>query len=607
MHRFLCTLIRAVLAALPLATAVAAGAQQASPTMSLDEIERGQRGFGLSVFAGSEPERFEVEVLGVMRNSAPDQSFILVRLSGQGLEQTGVIAGMSGSPVYIDERLVGAVAFSWPFSQGAVGGITPIDSMLALSTVEVPAAISAVGDLPTLPSELRQAELDAGLLRRQLELLSPGMPGEARSGLLWSLSGFGPHSRSFVEEALTGAAMSVAAPAGEASPGVSSELEPGSAVAGVLVNGDLKLAVTGTVTERIEDEIFAFGHAFLGQGPVRLPMASAEVVTVLSSQLVSFKISNVGRVVGTFDLDRSSGVRGRLGTMSPTIPMTISLAGLGQAAFEMELADVPVYLPVLVAISSLGALDSTSRSAGAQGIDLAVRWELDRYPAVELAQSFDGPSAGLSAATYLFLMTNYLINNPLEEVRLRGVSVELTQHPEPRTVRILRGFANRATVEPGDHVEVTLELQPFRGSTYKESFTVELPRELPPGVYSLIVGDGVTMDGVRQQVEQVTPETFEQSIDMVRGFHSNRDLVTLGLAPAWGLSLSGHVLPRLPSSMRGLWQHVAPGGARQLGLAVLQRIETRVEQPMSGGVRIDVRVEPPHRMSPGVRNEKEQR
>lgn len=600
MHRFLCTVIQTWVVPLVLLATAAASAQEAAPTMPIEEIERGQLGYGLSVFEGSDPERFSVEVLGVMKDSGPGQSFILARLSGQGLEKTGVIAGMSGSPVYVEDRLVGAVAFAWPFTQGAVGGITPIDSMLALSEVEIAPSSPVTSSLPTLPGELRTAELDSELLRRELEQFNASLPGEARSGLLWSLSGFGERSRSFVEQALAGVA-----PTGEASDNTSTDLLPGSAVAGVLVNGDLKLAVTGTVTERIDDEILAFGHAFLGQGPIRLPMAAAEVVTVLSSQFLSFKIANIGPVVGAFDLDRSSGVRGRLGAVAETIPLTVSLEGLGQADFQMMLADVPAYLPILVAISSLGALDATTRSGGAQGVDLSVRWELDRYPPVELEQSFDGSSAGLSAAIYLFLMTNYVVNNPLEEVRLDRVSVELTQHAEPRTVRILRGFANRSTVKPGEQIDVTLEMQPFRGETYKESFPVQLPQELPSGTYSLMIGDGVTMDALRQQVEQRLPEDFEQSLEIVRDFHSNRDLVLLGLAPAWGLSLSGRVLPRLPSSMRRLWQGVSPGVATPLGLAVMQEIERQGRRPMSGAVRIDLQVERPVAMSPSRQKKRE--
>jgi hypothetical protein len=475
------------------------------------------------------------------------------------------------------------VAFAWPFSNGAVGGITPIESMRRLSQ-PTPVAPAASGVVSPSVTRLRQIDLDEGLLAAEIERLTPSLPSRARNGLLWSLSGFGEASRTFLERSLV-----ETSPTGEAG-GPVGELAPGSAVAGVLVGGDLRLAVTGTVTERIGDEILAFGHAFLGQGPIRLPMATAEVVTVLSNQFSSFKIANIGEVVGAFDLDLSSGVRGHVDTWVETIPMTITIAGLGAATFEMELADVPAYLPTLVAIASVGAFDSTSRSGGAQGVDLDVRWELERHGEVAVSQSFDGSGAGFSAATYLLLFTNFLVNNAFEETRLESVSIDLMQHPVPRTARILGGFANRSAARPGESVDVTLEIKPFRGEVRQQRLAIDLPDDLPEGRYSLIVGDGVTIDTVRQMVEQVEPQTLSQSLDMVRRFHSNRDLMAIGLVPASGLTFSGKVLPQLPGSMRRLWGAVPTGAARPLGLAVVQEDVWPQEAPLTGGVRIDIEV-----------------
>jgi hypothetical protein len=566
------------------AVATLAGAQDAPGTMGVDDLRRGQRGYGLSVFEGSEPARFEVEVLGVVRNSSPGGSFVLARLSGQGLEESGVVAGMSGSPVYIDDRLIGAVAFAWPFSNGAVGGITPIASMRRLSTTEITRSVTPGGASFGGLMALRESGLDPQLLRTEIGRLLPRLPGQARNGLVWSLGGFGEISRAFLETALA-----AAVPAGDAE-GLRTNLQPGSSVAGVLVDGDLQLAVTGTVTDRVGDEILAFGHAFLGQGPLRLPMASSDVVTVLSNQLSSFKIANVGEVVGSFDLDLVSGVRGRIGAMVETIPLTIRVEGMGQAAFEMELADVPAYLPSLVAIASLGAFDEASRSGGAQGVDLEVSWELERHGTIEVSQSFDGSGAAFGAALYMLMYTNFLTNNALEETRLKSVSIDLTQHSIPRTGRVVSGFANRTVVRPGETVAVTLEIQPYRGELFEHRLDLTLPADLAQGRYTVIVADGVTADIVRQMVELVEPQTFGQSLDMVRRFHSNRDLVALGLVPAAGLTLSGRVLPQLPSSMMQLWGPVPPGGARPLGLAVVQEISRPLERPLSGGVRIDFEV-----------------
>jgi hypothetical protein len=592
MHSFLCSMnrLRGLVATVVLLCLQGGGAaaQDASPTMGVEELERGQKGYGLSVYSGSEHERFEVEILGVVNNSTPGGSFVLARLSGQNLEQSGVIAGMSGSPVYIEGRLIGAVAFAWPFSHEAVGGITPIGQMRRLSEVEltdVGGQVAAAG-LPLALSEVRRESYDVSILEEQVRRLTTPSPGQGGNGLLWSLAGFQGESRSFLERTLT-----AAAPAGAAT-GPPVELVPGSSVAGVLVDGDLRMAVTGTVTDRTGDEILAFGHAFLGQGPIRLPMATSEVVTVLSSQLSSFKIANVGEVVGAFDLDRVSGVRGRIGAKVATIPMTVQVSGMGDARFAMELADVPAYLPTMAAIASLGAMDSVSRSGGAQGVDIQVTWQLADHGEVVVAQSFDGPGAAFSAAIYTLLMTNYLVNNVAEATRLESLEVSLEQHPVPRSERVVGGFSNRSAVRPGDQVGLTLDILPYQGERYQRKVSVELPDDLPAGRYTLIVGDGVTVDTVRQIVEPVVPATLSQSLDIVRRFHSNRDLVVIGLVPSAGLSLSGRVLPQLPGSIRQLWGGAAPpGGALPLTLAVVHEMVTSLERPLVGGVRIDLDVE----------------
>jgi hypothetical protein len=320
-------------------------------------------------------------------------------------------------------------------------------------------------------------------------------------------------------------------------------------------------------------------------------MATSEVVTVLSSQLSSFKIANVGEVVGGFDLDRISGVRGRIGTSFPTIPMVVELTGMGDARFEMELADVPAYIPTLAAIASLGAMDSVSRSGGAQGVDLEVTWQLEDHDEVSVTQSFDGQGAAFSAAIYTLLMSNFLVNNPAEVTRLESLEISLHQHPQPRSERVVGGFSNRAVVRPGEVVGLTLDVLPYQGERYQKRLAVSLPNDLPSGRYTLIVGDGVTVDTVRQIVEPVVPATFGQSLDLLREFHSNRDLVVMGLVPSPGLSLSGEAFPQLPGSIRQLWGSLPPGGAVPLSLAVVQETVTSLDRPLVGGVRIDLDVE----------------
>ena len=557
-----------------------------SPTIPVEEVSRGQKGYGLSVFAGGDPERFEVEVIGVMRNFAPNTSYILARLSGHGLEESGVAAGMSGSPVYLDERLAGAVAFSWPFTNGAIAGITPIQAMRQMSGLAGGIDMST-GTLKSVDLEqLASGRVPNSLLKEHLKgLLGHPLEG-ARSGLQWSSVGMGESTRKFLSTALSGYA-----PAGQAA-GDLGDLVPGSSVAGVLVDGDFQLAVTGTVTDREGEEILAFGHPFLGIGPLSLPMATSEVVTILPSKMSSFKIANIGEVVGAFDLDLSNGIRGRVGLEAPTVPMTVRVQAERTSEYHLRLADLPGVTASLVAISALSGLDAGARSGGDSGVDLDVRFDLGDHGQVALQQSFDGFQAGLNAAIYVFGLATYLLDNPMAEVHLESVDVELIHHPRPRTVRLLGAHAAAGVVEPGQTIQLNLELAPFRGEPYRQRVEVVLPDSLSPGPYSLLVGDGASITAARLTVEHRVPESLGQAIEFINNLRSRKELVVLGVVFDSGIAGGGTSRPRLPGSIQSLWEASGTLGATALTLAVVQEVVEDLEMPMEGVTRVDLTVRP---------------
>ena len=575
---------RLAAAAVVLALAGLGGAAGAEEILPLEEVYAGQRGYGLSVFRGDRPERFEVEVLGVWENLRPQTSYILARLSGQGLESSGVVAGMSGSPVYLDERLAGAVAFAWPFSSEPVAGITPIESMRRLYG-RAPAAPGAAPGSPVVSLEqLAGGELPADLLDDGLALLDAEVMDRFGTGLMWSTVGFGEHSRQRLE-----ARLGSVAPAGSASAS-RAELAPGGSVAGVLIDGDLRLAATGTVTDRVGDDLLAFGHPFLGIGPLSVPMATSEVITVLASRFRSFKIANLGPVVGAFELDRAAGVRGRIGAEAPTVPLSISVSGEGSAGFDLRLADLPQLTPTLTAVALLGALDSATQAGGSQGLDLEARLAMEEHGELVVRQSFDGDAAAMEAATYLLAFAGFLTNNPMAEVRLSGIEVDLVQHSRPRLARLVEAHASRTLLQPGESLELNLDLMAWRGDRFRESIALELPTNLPDGRYSLLVGDGASVDAARLAIERAAPVRFHQALDLLRGLHSRRDLVVLGVFGGQGLAVAGETLPQLPGSLRSIWAAAPSGSAQPLRLAVAQQRERRLEMPASGILRVDLEV-----------------
>ncbi|HYG61301.1 MAG TPA: SpoIVB peptidase S55 domain-containing protein, partial [Thermoanaerobaculia bacterium] len=463
------------------------------PTLSVDQVKRGQRGYGLSVFAGTEPERFEVEVIWVMRNVSPNVSYILARLEGKGLDKIGVAAGMSGSPVFIDGKLVGAVSFSWPFSQETIGGITPIEDMRRLS---------GLGPLPATPlppvplADIMARKIPADLLERELARLQPRLAGGGLPGIVWATQGFGDQSLAMMRRAL----QTVSA-AGEARPeDVPRDLEMGGAVAAVLVDGDFGLAGFGTVTDRYEDQVLAFGHPFMGLGPVQVPMATAEVVTIFSSQLASFKISNIGHTIGAFEQDRQAGIQGRIGATAPMTPMVLRVAGgLGEKPreYKVRVAEIPLLTPSLIGSTVVAGLESASYTAGSQSLDMTARFKLARYGDLLVRQSFDGASAGSEAAAYVLAVAGFLTQNDFEKVDLEAVEVDIQQSPEPRAATLVGAHAERTVVRPGERIGLNLDLMAYRGERFRRSLNIDLPQDLPAGRYTLLVGDGSSADAAR--------------------------------------------------------------------------------------------------------------
>jgi hypothetical protein len=589
----------AALAAGPAALAPAPPASElASPdVMPLSQVQRGQKGYGVSVFAGTELERFDVEVLGVLHDLSPNVSYVLARLSGQGLESSGVIAGMSGSPVYIDGKLLGAVAFSWPFAKEAIAGITPIEAMRQLRggappPLAVPtAAMATTRDLEGLiPKKAAiagvQPPSSRDVLAAALSKLRPLLGGQASGAVAWSTTGFAPLTQELVAKGLGGVA-----PSGQAPPGaVPTDLAPGAAVAAVLVDGDLRLAATGTVTDRTDAGVLAFGHPFLGLGAVDIPMATAEVVAVVANQYSSFKIANFGPTVGAFRQDRLAGIYGELGATASTLPLEVHVDSGRQTDYHLRLARVPQISPMLLGLSVLGAQEAAAQSTGPLGIDLEATFDLGEKGTIEVKQSFDGDSAPTDAAVHMLAFGNFFFNNGFAEVDLRKVDIRLTQHPTPRTAALVGGYADRTELHPGEQVKLHLDLVPWRGEPVRRDLVLTLPKDLPAGRYSVLVGDGVTLDGVRLALEPASPVRLDQALELVRAFHSRRDLVALGVYAGDGLAVAGEVLPRLPGSLRAVWSAASSQSAVALPLTLAQQQSERAPFPVEGAVRIDLNV-----------------
>ncbi len=581
-----------------------------APSYSIDEVKVGQKGYGVTVFQGTVPERFDVEVVGVMRNLAPGLSYVLVKLTGHDLEKSGVAAGMSGSPVYLDDRLLGAVAFGWPFSNEAIGGVTPIASMRKVGDPGAAGGAPAAGSLatgrPIVPlADLLARRIPGDLLSRELASLSARFSPEgtgAQGAVVWSASGFGERSAAALRQGFGSTALALAGRADGAAPGTSdsggptlgqADLVPGGAVSGVILDGDFRLGATGTVTDRGGDSLLAFGHAFLGAGPVSIPMAPAEVVTILSNQYNSFKIANIGPIVGAVQQDRRSGIQGRIGAVAPMFPIVVKVHGEREHEYHMRIADVPDLVPGMVGTAALASLEAASRTAGGQSLDLSARISIAGQGDLMIAQSFDGENATNEAVAYLLSIASYLAQNDLERIRIQGMEVDFDQASEPRGLSIDGAHAERTVVRPGDRVRLEVDLRAFRGATSRRSLDLALPKDLDPGRYSIWVGDGASIDAARLQLEPANPETLPQALALLGSFHTRRELSAIVSQPRPGVVAGGATMPQLPGSVRSLWGAGGAGLGTPFSGAVIAQASEPLDAPASGLVKIEVEVRAP--------------
>lgn len=601
-----------------------------APTVDIHELRRGQVGYGMTVFAGSEPERFEVEVLGVQKaTEVAGLDYLIAKLSGRGLEKIGVAGGMSGSPVYFDGRLAGAVAFTFNFASEPIAGITPIAAMRA-----IPNTAARLGILPGLPPSLppglppsaslrhpapRPASLPApslaALLDDQppgaeaftsvLDLLAPPAPAGGRSALTFAAAGLGAGVEKLFAgrlgplavappAALASAVSSEAAASATTAVAHSREVGPGDSVALVMARGDLGFAAVGTVTDRTGDQLVAFGHRVLGGlggvGPVRFPMATAEVITVMPSLQGSFKMANVGPLVGSFLEDRGPGSRAMVGPVWPMTPLRIKInpADGGPARhFAIDVASDQLFRGFSMAVATVGAIVGAGRDQGAQSVDLDVRYQLQGHGDVAGRHSFIGGQAAVEAAFQVMEYATYFAFNEFEPIEIDAAFVEVTLREEERRTRVMAAWPDRRKVKPGETLGFYVELEDYRGERRRERLEFPIPQDAV-GRFYLMIGDGRSADAAYAQVEREQPKTLEEGLELLRQARSSRNLHVIGLQGGPGIAFSGRPLPDLPGSQRAL---LGRGAEAALPWRIAGEKVIPLDRAAAGMVRIDLEVE----------------
>jgi hypothetical protein len=611
------------------AITTSAFAQAATPTMPLSEVKKGMKGYGLTVFEGSELEKFDVEIIGTLTNIAPGQSLILARVDHPVVRRAGVIAGMSGSPIYIDGKVIGALAYSWQFSKEPIAGITPIDEMLKLdrganagaATGAIPASSGggSLGVAPRLNAIQFLKAMTDGKTEEVFDKIASGfaaeqavsLGGARRIAIPLSLSSFAPETISRFGKYLD--AMSfVAVPSGTSTSMASSgttgaaaakknsdyRFREGDAIGAVLLTGDFNVAATGTVTHVDGKRVWAFGHPFLDMGEVSYPMATAEIVTVLPNLANSTKVANSGEIVGALTQDRAVGIFGDVGGNAEMIPVELSVDSASGATqtYHVNLVRNAQLSPLILAMAVDTVVSNVQRGAGERTVVLDSEIKVKGYEPIRLREGWAGAQARAAIPSYLAVVSGYLMSNEFRDAKIEGVKVHLRHDDDLKIAKLLEASIDTPAsgrISPGDTVKVRTVLKPFRGEPFVESFDVKIPQNQLPGSAYLLVGSGSVSNQIDFSLVPPDPRTLDQVLAVLGRLRPATDL-TVGLySTADGAVTAGVYLPSLPPSMRAVVSADTSNGAQA---PVKYHAALHDSRPLGyiidGAVKIDLEVKP---------------
>ncbi len=552
-----------------------------------DGLAPGMKGYGLTVMHGGKIEKFNVEIIDVVRNFTAGTNAILIKCSGLGLEESGIIAGMSGSPVFIQGKMIGAVAFGWGMSKEPIGGVQPIRQMLSIKAEKNPSNASAqaggarwagngflakqAAALPgwhtltqSLKNRVKPPNADTPSAPDMQPLLSPLMVGGGSAKtvamLRDALAGTGLYP---LESGSAGATPQPGEKElggiGQLQPG-EIKLEPGSAIAVPLVTGDMDLSAIGTVTEVRGNKVYAFGHAFNGDGATDLPIATSYIYTVMPNLNISFKMGTSLATTGSLVTDEETGIVGIQGPAPATVPVTFTVKhtdGTVNNTYHYQLVPTPKMMPeLLTAIVSESLIahralprEYTARMKGELHFTSSAGPVTVHLDSLGTTQSFNPNIAILPVAL--------LADNPYEDLRLKQVTLEATVENDNRSGEITSVTVNRSSAAPGDDVRAVVRVQPYHLAPVDVPLTVHIPLDATDGEYQLTVGSSAM---ALEEETAYAPQRFDpqnvasliKAVQHILDYRPEHLYATLVMNVS-GAAVAGHEYHHLPASRLAIY------------------------------------------------------
>ena len=529
-------------AALALWLLSGAGAAFSVEYFPQDEVRPGLSGIGKSVFRGTAIDTFGVEIIGLERNRLrPGKNLVLARLSGAGLEETGVIRGMSGSPVYIDGRLLGAVSYGWAFSKEPICGITPVADMLEV----MERGLETGGE----DGNHGGFEEEKGGGGRQSH---PGTLEPLATPL--SLSGFSPTATRMLDEFMAEYGFATAsgpAAGGQSGTGDAGSMQPGAALGVPFVSGDFSAVAIGTLTHRDGDRLVGFGHPLLELGAVDLPLSGARIHGVLPSRFASFKLGAAGAEIGALRQDRWAGVAGVAGARAPVLPLALELSGTGGGErFSFELLRHDLLTPFLAQVVILSALEPAASLTGESSLIADATLYLENGARVERANLYAGRGAVFDAARELAEPLRLALGGPFENIGVDSLDLAVEVVEESRRAEIAEARLAAAAASPGDAVSVRVLLRPHRQAAEEQVVEVRIPRTAVAGPVEVRIGSGRSALAweMARRPDGFRPRNSEQLVRLLNRSARRDDLVVELFRPEPAMSVDGRELPGLPPS-----------------------------------------------------------
>ncbi len=529
------------------------------PILPLSEIREGMKGVAKTVFRGSEPEEFNVEILGILPGAiGPKQDLIIGKISGSQVEKTAVFAGMSGSPVFIDGKLIGAIAYSFPFSKEPICGITPVEQMIGMfdkrsDKLDKQMDRKGLGRKSIYLSELSSLKLE---LPKKEQMANQRLQSFQPIATPLAFGGFNSKTIDLFSSTLSEFGFLPINSIGGSSRDFSLKpyddrtLQPGASVGMSLIRGDYSITAFGTVTFRDGEQVYAFGHPFLNLGNTNFPMSEAKVVAIVPSIYNSFKLAVSDATVGSMTEDRNTGVLGKLGQNPKMIPVNLILrTSRGKTEkLYFEVVEDELLTPLLLNIAVYNAIISNERSVGAATIDLAANIEVKNNAPIKIVRKFTGSLAAQLSGAAIAVPTNIILRSGFESAEITRVDVQIGFNDIERSANLEQVVADKTELRKGEYLNLQAYLKTNDDKTIVRNFKVKIPEMITDGSLQILVGDADSIQKILPDT-LFTPENLGELIDKLNKIRRNDRIYVFVVQQTTGAIIGSKQLPNLPPSV----------------------------------------------------------